>query len=429
MSMKRSIWVGVALVLSCWRCVADESGGSALPVASNAPVARESAVEQMEALAEAMLLVKRYYVQEKSYTDIVNGALHGMLANLDSHSGFIDASEMGAVQEELGGRFVGVGATIGIKEGRLTVVAPIEDSPGHRAGLMAGDWISAIDGATTERLPIPEAVKRLRGEKGSKVTLTINRRQEDQPHDVTIVRDEIRVPSVKGARLIRDGIGYIRIVQFSEPTAPMLQKAVEKLTSEGMTALVLDLRNNPGGVLTSATAVAGMFLKPGQLVVTTKGRGNEGVSQLRAARGYHWTKGPVAILVNGGSASASEIVAGALQDHGRAVLVGETTFGKGSVQSVIRMGGQAGAALRLTTAYYYTPAGRLIHEKGIDPDVRVVVPPAEWRNIQMQRARIETPELVSESERSREGTAVDAPLERALDMLHAIRLYRAERSR
>jgi len=382
---------------------------------------RDVIYEQVELLAEIAMHIKRYYVTEKSYKEIMAGALHGMLQNLDPHSDFLEEEAYKNMQEDTSGKFSGIGIHIGMKDGVLTVIAPIEDTPAFRAGLQSGDRILAIDGERTLNLPLNEAVKKLRGPRGTKVTVTIARQNEDEPRDVTIIRDEIEVPNVKGARIIEDGIGYIRITQFSATAPEDLQQALDKLTQQGMKALILDLRHNPGGLLKAAIETAQKFLKPGALIVTTRGRqGASPAMESRAGGSYHNTDMPMAVLINGGSASASEIVAGALRDNKRAALVGETTFGKGSVQSVIPLRPDSQAAIRITTALYYTPSGRQIHDKGIEPDIPVYVTPQEWQKIQMRRAHIENPALFSEEEKKSLADVVDPQLQRAVDLLKAL---------
>jgi carboxyl-terminal processing protease len=233
---------------------------------------------------------------------------------------------------------------------------------------------------------------------------------------------------VKGARVLRDGVGYLRVTQFSAPSAPEVAAALDKLVKENARALVLDLRGNPGGLLSSAVDVSQLFLERGALVVTTRGRQTDDKVETRAKGGVHWTRAPMAVLIDRGSASASEIVAGALQDHGRAVLIGETSFGKGSVQSVIRLSPEGRSAIRLTTAYYYTPSGRLIHEKGIDPDIRVTVSAEEWRRAQVRRAHEEAPDGYTEQEKREFRGAADAALERAADVLDAVLIYQSARA-
>lgn len=386
----------------------------------------ESAYEELELLAQALLHIRKSYVNEKSYRELVYGALHGMLHSLDPHSAFLEPKEYDDMQEGTKAQFSGIGIHIGMRKGILTVIAPIEDTPAFRAGLMAGDRIVEIEGEKTQGISMQDAVDRLRGPQGEPVTITIFRPgDEEGTREVTIVRDTIEVPSVKGSRIVRDGIGYVRVTTFAQPTADDLQEKLDELLAQDMRALVIDLRNNPGGLLKTAILVAQKFLKKGQVIVTTQGR--EGVYDelVSTAQGsVHLTDVPLAILVNEGSASASEIVAGALQDHHRAVLVGSKTFGKGSVQSVIRMKPDGKSAVRITTAHYHTPGGRMIHGKGIEPDISVSLTPQQWRRVQMRRAHLESPELFSDEDKAEFADAVDEPLERAVDLLHAVLIFR-----
>ena len=284
-----------------------------------------AAYDKMELLTETMMYVKKNYVDEKTYDQIVNGALHGMLQALDAHSDFLEPAAYSDMQEDTKGKYGGIGIQIGFKDGFLSVIAPIEDTPAFKAGMQAGDRIVEINGEKTHGIKIDAAVKKLRGEKGTTVVLTVRRADEDDSRKFTIVRGDIEVPSVKGARLLGDGVGYVRLTQFALPTAGSLNDALMKLQAEGMNALILDLRNNPGGLLVSAIDVSQKFLQKGRLIVTTKGR--EGVSpkdEKFAKVDGQFIDIPIAVLINGGSASASEIVAGALQDNKRAVIVGET---------------------------------------------------------------------------------------------------------
>lgn len=385
------------------------------------------AYDNIEMMTQVIMHIRKHYVDEKTYKDIAYGALHGMLRALDTHSDFLEPKAYKAIKEETSGSFSGIGIHIGLRHGILTVIAPIEDTPAFRAGVLAGDLIIEIEGESTAGITLRDAVDKLRGVKGTEVTITIRRLGEDDPLEITIVRDDIEVPSVKGTRIIEDGIGYTRITQFARPTAGLLKDALAELQGEDMRALVLDLRSNPGGLLGSAIEVAQFFLEKGTLIVTTRGR--EGVmeeNENKADGETRYTDMPMVVLVNEGSASASEIVAGCLQDHGRAVLVGERTFGKGSVQSVIRLPPDEKAAIRLTTAYYYTPSGRLIHDKGIDPDILEEVSPREWRDVLVNRAQKEAPDLVSDEEREALAGVEDRQLLRALDMLKAVLIFQGK---
>lgn len=376
---------------------------------------QEEAYSSMEVLAEALLHVRKHYVEEKTYDQILDGTLDSLLSSLDPYSSFLMDQEYEGMRDDTEGAYEGIGVHIGIKDHQLTVIAPIEGTPGARAGLHSGDRIVAIEGELTKGLSLRDALKLLRGRKGSKVRLTISPSGGGEDRELEIVRDVVEVPSVKGRKLVQDGIGYLRITQFARPTASNLADQVEMLLNDGMEALVLDLRGNPGGLLSSAIEVSELFLKKGKLIVSTKGR--EGVypekSVVASRRMSH--DFPLAILINQGSASASEIVAGAFQDHKRAVLVGEQSYGKGSVQSVVKLKSDPASAIRLTTARYYTPSGRMIHGTGIAPDVPVSIESDEWRAIVKAR-------MTSEEDSASEAL-IDRQLERAVDLLHAITIF------
>lgn len=418
--MKSSYWRWLcALVLGSCLVV-----GRVQAAETNDADSAESAYVQMELLTEMLLQVKKHYVEERSYEELMAGALRGLLQSLDPHSVFMDADEYKDMREDTQGEYGGIGIHIGLRDGILTVIAPIEDTPGFRAGLQSGDKIVKIEGERTMGITLREAVTKLRGPKGEKITISVLSEDDPEPHEVEIVRDVIEVPSVKGGRLIRDGVAYVRITQFAEPTTRLLHGELERLKDEGMRALVLDLRSNPGGLLKQAVLVAETFLKRGTLIVSTKGREGVNKSAERKARGSDpYLDIPVAVLINGGSASASEIVAGALQDHKRGILVGQTTFGKGSVQSVIASRTDGESAIRLTTAHYYTPSGRLIHEIGIDPDVPVYLEREEWRRVQIRRAHLETPDVYRDEEKEEYADVIDRPLERAVDLLQAVMIF------
>ena len=380
---------------------------------------KDEAYEKIALFTRVIEQVRENYVDadKTTYEDLVYGALKGMLSSLDPHSQFLDADMYKDMKDDTSGQFGGLGIVISLKDGVLTIVAPMEDTPGFRAGLLAGDKIVEIDGKSTEGLTLPEAVKQLRGEPGTKVTLRILRPKTQEFRNVEVERANIEVASVKDAHLLGDGIGYLRITQFSEPTADALQKELERLVEQDLRGLVIDLRNNPGGLLSSAIEVSQKFLNRNDVVVSTQGR-NARQDQVYRARGRkRYTDFPIAILVNAGSASASEIVAGALQDHRRAVLVGEKTFGKGSVQSVLPM--DEGTAIRLTTAKYYTPSKKVIHERGIEPDIVVPMDPEDWHQVQLRRAQAgaDAEEADGEAELR---PVEDIQLQRAVDVLKGI---------
>ncbi len=382
---------------------------------------REAAYEEMALLVEAILLVKRSYVEEQPFRELLYGAIDGMLVSLDPHSAFLTPDSYEALKEDTQGSFCGIGITIGVQNNMLTVIAPIEDSPAFREGLLAGDRIAAIEGDVTRGLTVDQVVSRLRGERGTPVRITIHR-DGAEPFDVTIVRDDIRMASVKGARLLEEGVGYVRITQFGEKTPAEFSDALKGLREKGLNRLVIDLRGNPGGLLESAVAVVQHFLPDRAVVVSIRGR--KGIAEERvfqSAGRSHDTTLPLAVLINRGSASASEIMAGALQDHGRAVIVGETSFGKASVQNVIPTQTRPACAVKLTTAYYYTPAGRLIHEKGIEPGESVPMKPDVWRQVQIKRMYEEMPTAYPLDKREPVGAVADTQLDRAVALLRETR--------
>ena len=387
---------------------------------------KDNPYSQMELITRVMELIRKEYVDvdKASYTNLTYGALKGMLNSLDPHSQFMEPQVYQDMREDTEGKFGGLGIVISMsKEGFLTVVAPMEDTPGAKAGLLPGDRIIKIDGKMTDKLSLQEAVRQLRGDPGTKVTITIFRAKAKDPSekikDHAIERAEIKVDSVKDAKILSDGIGYIRITQFNEPTADEFEKALTKLEDQGMNALIIDLRNNPGGLLESARKVASKFVPAGDLIVSTEGRDPAQKAVYRSDRGKkRLINMPLVVLVNEGSASGSEIVAGALQDLRRAVLVGETTFGKGSVQSVLTL--PDGSAMRLTTAKYYTPSHKVIHEHGVTPDIMVPVSEEDERKLLEQRARASvSPDALTEKIEP----IADVQLDRAIDVIKGVKLF------
>lgn len=327
--------------------------------------------ESIELFTDVLAIVKKSYVEEVDTKKLIYGAINGMLASLDPHSSFMPPETYKEMKIETKGTFGGLGIEISIKDGILTVISPIEDTPAYRAGIKAGDQILKIDDKFTKDLTVMDAVKRMRGTKGTKVTLTIMRDGFERPKDFPLTRDIIQVKSVK-FKTLDDGYGYVRIAQFQEKTADDLQKALESLKEANkgkLSGLVLDLRNDPGGLLDQAVRVAENFLDEGKLIVYTEGREKDSQMRFTSRKGDKQPNFPIVVLINSGSASASEIVAGALQDHKRAVVMGVQSFGKGSVQTILPLSDNSG--LRLTTARYYTPSGRSIQAKGITPDIVV----------------------------------------------------------
>ena len=327
--------------------------------------------QELQLFTDVLTIVKRSYVEEVTIKDLVYGAIEGMLASLDPHSGFMPPEIYKEMKVDTRGEFGGLGIEISFRDGVLTVVAPIEDTPASRAGVLSGDHILKIEGQYTKGMEIMEAVHLMRGIPGTSVTITIMRSTFDKPQPFALEREIIKVKSVK-SKTLQDGFGYIRLAQFQEHSGEDLGNALDQLRDENngsLQGLVLDLRNNPGGLLDQAVEISDQFLSEG-LIVYTEGREDDAQMEFSAMRGGTEPNYPMVVLINGGSASASEIVAGALQDHGRAVIMGSQSFGKGSVQTIIPLTDDSG--LRLTTAKYYTPNGTSIQARGIVPDVEVM---------------------------------------------------------
>jgi carboxyl-terminal processing protease len=342
-------------------------------VGSSAKAASSDTYRQLNLFGDVFERVRADYVEKPDDSKLVESAINGMLAGLDPHSSYMDPKSFRDMQVQTRGEFGGLGIEVTMEDGLVKVVAPIDDTPAAKAGVMANDIITKLDDEQVQGLTLNQAVEKMRGPVNTKIKLTIMRKGQDKPIDVTIVRDVIRVKSVR-SHSEGDDVGYIRVTQFNEQTTDGLKKAISDLTSQlgadKIKGFVIDLRNNPGGLLDQAISVSDAFLDKGE-IVSTRGRNAEETQRFNARPG-DLTKGkPVIVLINGGSASASEIVAGALQDHKRATLVGTRSFGKGSVQTIIPLGSGNGA-LRLTTARYFTPSGRSIQAKGIVPDIEVL---------------------------------------------------------
>lgn len=331
-----------------------------------------SIYDNLELFTRVMEIVNDKYVEDVDRQELIYGALKGMMKALDDYSQFMEPRVYTEMKVETKGEFGGVGIEITLRGGILTIISPIEGTPGSRAGLHAGDKIVKIEGESTKDITLFGAVKELRGKPGTEVNITIMRPGEKEFLDFTIVRDIIKIESVKEVKMLDDEIGYVRLVQFQENTVEEFEEALEELEEAEIKALVLDLRWNPGGLLTSAIGIADLFLDKGLLIVETRGRDKKLEMQARATRRQFLAGVPMAILINKGSASGSEIVAGALRDNYRAVLIGTTSFGKGSVQSVLPLSREDdGPGIRITTGRYYTASQRVIQDNGIEPDVKV----------------------------------------------------------
>lgn len=325
---------------------------------------------QVELFSYVLTTVRSEYVDETDPKDLIYGALDGMLASLDPHSQFLRPEDYDELKTETQGKFGGLGIEITTRDGLLTIITPIEDTPAWKAGLKPGDKIVKIDNEITRDMTLSQAVKKMRGNPGTKVTLTILREDEMRIHEYTMTREIIHIQDVKDVHLIDGHIGYIRLTEFREDSFKEFEKALAELKTKGADSLVLDLRNNPGGLLSVAVNVAEIFLPEGVMIVSTKGRqDSQDLVNKSNNKNTDYLSWPIAVLINEGSASGSEIVAGALKDDKRGVIVGVKSFGKGSVQSVIPL--PDGSGLRLTTAKYYTPSGVSIHNIGIVPDVVV----------------------------------------------------------
>ncbi|RLE07859.1 MAG: peptidase S41 [Candidatus Aminicenantes bacterium] len=387
---------------------------------------------QVPIFTEAVTLIRNGYVNETKGKDLIYGALRGMLSSLDSHSQFMDPREYKEMNLETKGEFGGVGIVISIKNNLLTVISPIEGTPAFKAGIKAGDIIVKIDGESSKDISLYKAVDKIRGETGSEVTLTIMREGARKLLDFTIVRDIIEVKAVKEAKLLTDNIGYIKLVVFNEKTNKELEEALDKLEEHGADSLILDLRNNPGGLLTASVETSSKFIKRGKLIVYTQGREKKDTMRF-SSKGRQKSNSiffdcPLVVLVNEGSASASEIVAGAIQDYQRGILLGSKTFGKGSVQTVLPL--SDGSGLRLTTAKYFTPLGRCIQDKGIIPDIVAEIKEEQKAILRdkprqkQENEKRETEEEQEQNENEENGEKVyDSQLQRAIDLLQGIKIY------
>lgn len=373
-------------------------------------------------------MVKSNYVEgDVDLEKLTQAAIDGMLSSLDPHSELLIPSKYEDLQAQTRQQYGGIGVQIERRNERITVIAPIAGTPGEAAGVMPGDQIISVNDENAENMSLEDIVEVLRGKPKSEVSITFFRPKTGEMVKKSIVREVIRVESVRGTRLLEDGIGYIQITQFGDRTGKEFLEAVQSLEAQDMRGLVIDLRNNPGGLLTASVEVAEVFFTKKELVVYTQGSRPNDRHEIYAKGADRKREYPIAILINSGSASASEIVAGAMQDTERAVIVGETSFGKGSVQSILPLG-RKNEALRLTTAKYYTPSGRVIHEHGVGPDIVVELPIEDEVKLRVQRNR---PELTNPEEfMVRFGFAPiqDRQLQTAVDAIKGLFLFAGQRS-
>jgi len=391
---------------------------------------------QLNMFGDVFERVRSEYVEEVDDAELIEAAIQGMLSSLDPHSTFLNSKAYGEMQVHTRGEFGGLGIEVTMENGLVKVVSPIDDTPAHKAGMQPGDLIVGIDGEPVFGLTLGEAVELMRGPVNSEIVITVQRSGVEQPFDVAITRDVIRIRSVKSRA--EGKVAFIRVTSFNEQTESGVEKAMRELRKEigdGLQGVVIDLRNNPGGLLDQAVAVSDAFLEKGE-IVSTRGRGSRGGQRFNARAGDIAEGLPVVVLINGGSASAAEIVAGALQDHRRAIILGTRSFGKGSVQTVIPLPGEG--AMRLTTARYYTPSGRSIQAKGIEPDILVdagtiqVTSDAARRREEDLRGRLDSevqnsdsPEVEEEiaAELTEDDALRDYQLQRALDLIRGLALF------
>ena len=404
----------------------------AAPYTTRAQSNNDETYRQLTLFGDVFQRVRSDYVEQVSDQELIEAAINGMLTSLDPHSAYLPDDNFKKMQVQTKGKFGGLGIEVTMENGFVKVVSPIDDTPADKAGLQPEDLIISVDGVSIVGLTLNEAVEKLRGPIGSNVKIAVQRAQ-DEPFEVDITRDEIKIRSVRSR--LYDSVGYVRITTFSEQTSPGLQKALDDLqaeSSEGLTGLVIDLRNNPGGLLSEAIRVSDAFLEEGE-IVSTRGRGESDIQHAYARPGDISDGLPIVVLINSGSASASEIVAGALKDHRRAIVMGTRSFGKGSVQTITPMPGHG--AMRLTTARYFTPSGVSIQAKGISPDIEVALARIEKleggpvREEDLRGALDSKDESSASSEDTPEPPAdpieVDYQLARAIDLLRGLTVFSA----
>ena len=425
----RRWWSGAVVFLVVGLLPLQAAGAKRAPSEGN----NETFYKELELFEQALSIVRSDYVEDAQAKGLIYGALKGMLATLDPYSQFLDPDSYNELKVDTEGSFGGLGIEITIRDDLLTVISPIDDTPAYQAGLQPNDRIVKIDGQLTRGITLVDAVKKLRGKPGTKVALTIFRENATELKEVTLERAIIKIQSVREADLLDDHIGYIRLSDFRENTTKDLGEAIDRLKAQEMDGVIFDLRNNPGGLLDQAVSVSELFLARDQLIVTTKGRLRNQNLEFHARLDGPLSRVPLVVLINEGSASASEIVAGAIQDNRRGIIIGTKSHGKASVQTIFPM--KDGSALRLTTSKYYTPLGRMIHEQGIIPDVVVPLerPPEEPPKKEGEPPRENAEDIFDRvaSEGNPSGAPgakrrLDNQLARAVDLLKGIKVYESK---
>lgn len=421
----KSFTTSLALLLLasfCGHCVAETN----VSTAAEAPADADSPYQEMNAYTETMMLILNRHVENTTFKDLTYAAIDGMVASLDPYSNYLRPDDFTAFKDDNAGHFAGVGVTISCIENRWIIDYPMPGSPAFMAGIRANDEIVAVDGTTPDQASFDEAMEMIRGEIGSVVVLKIQRDGIEKPFDAPIRRADIKVPTIQSAQILTNSIAYVYIAKFGDYTARDFYKALKLLKASHPQGFILDLRDNPGGLLTAATDIADAFLPKGKVIVSTKGRTTADDDAVFLAQTPENLDGiPVAVLMNDGSASASEIVAGAIKDNKRGVLIGDKSFGKASVQSVFELESRPEEALLLTTAHYYTPNGSMIHGNGIKPDIAVEQSPEEFHQATVRRLCTSHPELCPTNQTVQVFSAVDAPLEAAVAYITSNRLAKA----
>jgi carboxyl-terminal processing protease len=377
----------------------------------------EEGLHRLRQFVIVMQLIQEHYVDKTdvAYEKLVYGAMNGMTGALDRFSSFIPPAEYDDMREETEGEFGGIGVFISVRDNRPTVIAPMPDSPGMKAGLQAKDQIIEVDGILTTDLPLPDAIRMIKGEPGTSVSLTVYRPETNQTFKVDIVRAIIEIQTIRRSEVLPGQIGYLLITQFSENTADELRETLTQMRHDGIRGLIVDLRFNPGGLLTSAIDVSSMFVEHKKLIVFTEGNKRTKKQEYNSLPGEKLSDLPCVLLINEGSASAAEIVAGCLQDYNHAVVIGEKSFGKGSVQSIIEL--DDGSALRLTTSRYYTPSRRVIHGNGIEPDIIVDISDEDAGRVHRQLSRPDGAEPEPDEPENIEDLQLDQGVEIVLDLI------------